>query len=224
MKQESWKRLERTLEPHGFYQDKSWQGDSATKWFVCAGSDDAVTACLRFVFKPKMHVLTVHLGWRHKAADAFSVTALENDWPKGFAWLKDAGVISAPCLSLFNLADHMGWVLGGMPVGGPLSAYESAVVRFGQVMGGSGWGQKDSRGVLACYVEDQMPFGWRSCNSAIRLAQVAGLCAALDEDGALFERCAAEHAALIDTDMFGLGSSANWIASLRSRLTRGLRN
>jgi hypothetical protein len=40
----------------------------------------------------------------------------------------------------------------------------------------------------------------------------------LGADIADFDQCAADHAALIETDMFGLGAAADWICSLRERL------
>lgn len=218
MKRESWLRLECMLERHGFLRDESRVEDAATKWFIRSSPDEDVTACLRFVFKPKMHVLTAHLGWSHKAVREFCLTALQSNWPQGFAWLKEAGVVDAPCLSLFNLADYMAWKLGGMSVGGDPAVYESAEIRLGEALEGTHWWQQDAQRLLAHYVNDQAPFDWRASNSAIRLAEIAGLSKVLGAGLAHFDRCASDHQALIETDMFGLGSASVWIASLRARL------
>lgn len=220
MKADNWKNLEGMLDRRGFLPNATAGRSDETRWFVCVSpQDDAVTTCLRFVFKPKMHVLTAHVGWRHSAAREFCFEALEKDWPRGFAWLKDAGVIGAPCLSMFNLADYMGWKLGGMPVGSASSVYESAEVRLTEVLDQSQWGRQDSAGLLACYADDRLPFRWQASNSAIRLAEVAGLSWFLRADVALFDRCAREHAAVIETDMFSMGKASDWTGALRARLT-----
>lgn len=156
--------------------------------------------------------------WCHSASRDFCLAALEEDWPSGFAWLKEAGVIDAPCLLLFNLADYMGWKLGGIPVGSAPAVYESADVRSAEVLKQSQWMQQDSAGLLACYAEDRKPFGWRASNSAIRLAEVAALSSCVGSDTALFDRCASDHAAVIETDMFGMGTASGWLVALRSRL------
>lgn len=96
MKRENWLRLGRVLERRGFVPDESCGHDGATRWFICVAPEAGVPTSLRFVFKPKMHVLTAHLGWPHGAAREFCLTALQADWPRGFAWLKEAGVNSAP--------------------------------------------------------------------------------------------------------------------------------
>lgn len=219
MKTDNWRHLESMLGRYGFMSDSMPGSPEGARWFACTDpEDDAITTYLRFVFKPKMHVLTAHLGWRHRAVHDFCVTALEEDWPRGFAWLKDAGVINAPCLSLFNLADYMGWKLGGMPVGSAPAVYESAEVRLAEVLKQSQWMQQDSAGLLARYAEDRKPFGWRASNSAIRLAEVAGLSSCMGAGTALFDRCASDHAAAIETDMFGMGTASSWLFALRSRL------
>lgn len=220
MKTDNWLDLARMLERYGFLPNSTPGRLDETRWFVGANSkDDAITTCLRFVFKPKMHVLTAHLGWRHSAARDFCLSALEKDWPRGFAWLKDAGVIDAPCLTMFNLADYMGWKLGGMPVGSAPAVYESAEVRLAEILEQGEWRHQDSAGLLTCYTDDRAPFSWQASNSAIRLAEVAGLSWSLGIDAALFDRCAQDHAAMIETDMFGLGKAASWTVALRTRLS-----
>lgn len=218
MKKEYWNQLEAMLKGHGFLRDPSQQQDLSIGWFVCAAPDTDVTTYLRFVFKPKLRTLSAHLGWRHDLTHHFCLTALKADWPRGFSWLSEAGVLGAPCLTLFNLADHMGWSLAGMPIGEPRSVYESAQMRLGDAIAGSGWMSTDARALLVRYVEDEKPFTWRSSNSAIRLAQVAGLCASMGSGSEAFEQCAAAHSALIEADMFSLGSAESWIAALRARL------
>lgn len=203
------------LEEHGFSRDLSQRKDSAIGWFVCATPGVEVATYLRFVFKPKLRVLTAHLGWRHEATHNFCLAALESDWPGGFSWLSDAGVLGAPCLSLFNLADHMGWPLAGVPIGEPRSISD---MRLGEAIAKGNWVNVDAKALLALYIEDEKPFGWRSSNSAIRLAQIAGLCVNKGRDSEIFERCAVTHSALIDADMFGLGAASEWIAALRTRL------
>lgn len=220
MKNENWSHLESMLRGHGFWRMPAQQQDPLISWFACSVQDVDVTAYLRFVFKPKFRILTAHLGWRHEITHNFILTALESDWPRGFSWLSEAGVLDAPCLSLFNLADYLSWPLAGMPIGEPQSVYEEAEIRLSDAIERNGWTSTDAKTLLSHYVDDEAPFTWRSSNSAIRLAQIAGLCVSIDSNGEVFERSVVTHAALIETDMYGLGSAANWIAALRTRLAR----
>lgn len=217
MKQENWSRLGHLLEKHEFRPDPSCVHGSTAKWFVHAQPDAEVAVSLRFVFKPKMRVLTAHLGWSHGPARDFCLQALQADWPRGFAWLKEAGVFETPCLSLFNLADHLGWRLGGMPVGDVSAVCESAETRLGAWLESRQWIHQNAQALLACYIADHAPFNWRGSNSAIRLAQIAGLIRHLGVNIAEFDQCATNHAALIETDMFGLGGAVDWAARLRVR-------
>lgn len=218
MKKDYWASLETMLKKHGFAPNPQGQRNSETAWFVgTSASGQAVTTHLRFIFKPKLQVLTVHIGWHHEAAHAFCLEALKNDWPAGLTWLSEVGLLQAPCLLLFNLANHMGWPLAGLPIG-PQAVYQSAELRFSDALSQAQWNSVGAESLLDCYVADRKPFGWRDTNSAIRLAQIAGLVKSLERDCAVFDRCAADHLALIQSDMFNLGSATSWVQSLRSRL------
>lgn len=215
MKKEDWIQLEQVLKEIGFSRDLSQRKVSSIAWFVSAKAATEVTTYLRFVFKPKLRVLTAHLGWRHEASHNFCLEALESDWPSGFSWLSEVGILGGPCLSLFNLAEHMGWPLAGIPIDGLRSI---SAMQLRDAIVNDSWMSIDAKALLGRYVKDEKPFGWRSCNSAIRLAQIAGLCVSTKNSNEIFEQCAATHLTLIEADMFGLGSASGWIAALRNRL------
>jgi hypothetical protein len=222
MKRDNWQRLGRLLDNHGFISADFVADDPATRWFVCTHPESDVTSNLRFVFKPKMNVLTVHFGWNHQISRDFCLAALQADWPQGYAWLKEVGVICAPCLSLFNLADHLEWSLGGMPISDVAAVYENAETKLAEWLESRQWFCQDAKELLACYIADKAPFNWRGSNSAIRLALIAGLSNSINRSSADFDQCASDHFLLIETDMFGLGTAAGWISSLRARLSLSL--
>lgn len=218
MNKGNWTLLEAMLEKHSFKCFSAKQSSSLACWYVCDPLTSDVFSCLRFVYKPKLQVLTTHLGWHHKDSSDFCLTALKADWPEGFSWLTEAGVLDAPCLSLFNLAGHLSWPLGGMPLGDRENTYENAVIKLDECLSDSNWWRIDTEGLFFRYVEDAEPFRWRSCNSAIRLAQIAGLCALYGNRTEVFEQCASAYSVLIEADMCGLGRASTWIAALRERL------
>lgn len=214
----AWRNLEYAVGRHGYVPLGVNAHDTATRWFVRPHRHEGLVACLRFVAKSKMRVFTVHLGWRHESAREFCLTALQQDWPRGYAWLSDAGVLQAPCLSLFNLAAFASWRLGGLPLERLTSEDRDAEISLDAALGEFRWGESSSRELLGIYAAGHGPFRWGTCNSAVRLGQIAGLCKVLTTGTELFDRCAADYASLVQTDMFGLGSGAEWIASLRRRL------
>lgn len=215
MKSDLWASLQALLEQQRFIRHEEGVSDPSVAWFVHQSSP-AVSTHIRFVFKKKLRVATAHLGWRHEPTHAFCLAALKFCWPAGFAWLSDAGVVSAPCLLLFNLANHMAWPLAGMPIGGPSVVSGSAETRFGEVLSQAQWTDMDAETLLNRYVNDQNPFGWRDGNAALRLAHIAGLLNNLKGDRLVLDQCAADHMAVIQSDMFNLGSASQWIDCLRS--------
>lgn len=216
----AWRNLEHAVGRHGYVPRMVNGRDTTTQWFVRSHRDEALVACIRFVAKQKMRVFTVHLGWRHETAHEFCLTALQQDWPRGYKWLRDAGVVQSPCLSLFNLAGFAQWRLGGVPFEHLMCAVQDAEISLDRALGEFRWGERNSRELLDTYVNGHEPFHWGACNSAVRLGQVAGLSSILASGTAVFDCCVADHSALIETDMFGLGSGAEWIAALRRRLAK----
>jgi len=218
MKKEYWAHLETMLKEHGFSRVPSQQQGTSIRWFGCAATGADVTAYLRFDSKPTSRILTVHLGWRHDAAYDFFLEALKADWPRGFSWLSEVGVLDAPCVCQFFLGSYMRPAYG-ISFREPQSFYEE-VSRFGELIARSDWGNLNAKGLLARYVTDEKPFGWlSSCSCAIRLALIAGLCAnKVGGSEEVFDRCAKTYSKLIEADMASLGTGSSWIAALRTRL------
>jgi hypothetical protein len=218
MKKEYWAYLEAMLKKHGFLSVPSQQQGTSVRWFDCAATGADVTAYLQFISKPTFRILEVHLGWHHDATYDFFLAALKADWPRGFTWLSEVGVLDAPCVCLFNLGGYMRWPGHAISFREPQSFYET-VTHFGDVISKSDWGNVNEKGLLARYVENEKPFGWlSSCSCAIRLAHIAGLCASNVGDEEVFDRCAKTYSALIEAHMFSLGTASSWIAALRTRL------
>lgn len=218
MKNKQLDYLATILDELGFLQEQETNQDSSTSWFVSPSDDKQVRTYLRFIYKPKLSVLTMHIGWRHEPTHNFCMDVLESEWPRGYLWLSEAGVILAPCLTIFNLAEYMGWSLGGIQLNATTSIYKEEMGHLKDVIKGTDWGSMHVKSLLTLYIEDRKPFGWRASNSAIRLAQIAGLCLSTGENRRVFDQCALAHAALIESDMFALGTASSWIASLQKRL------
>lgn len=222
MKNDHWVSLESVLRKHGFCADSRAPHEPATSWFVGEPiGAEALTTHLRFVFKPKLHVLTAHVGWRHEATHRFCMEALRVDWLAGFNWLSEAGLIQSPCLLLFNLSNYMEWPLAGLPVGGSDAVRESSEGRLANAMSRAQWNGVSAQWLLDHYLSDQSPFNWGNANAALRIAHIAGLVTTLKSDISLFDRCVAEHLSKIQADMFSLGSATTWIQALRSRSKAG---
>lgn len=171
----------------------------------------------RFTFKPKLRVLTAHVGWRHEAVHSFCLDAIKSAWHEGFAWLSEVGLIDAPCLQLFNLANYMGWPLAGVPVRESRQTYDNAFTHLGKTLSVEGWVRSNVESLLDIYISDHSPFGWRDGNAAIRIAEIAGLIHCLGRDMEILKRSSVNHLALIQADMFNLGSAEEWVTTLYSR-------
>ena len=219
LKQSDWGPLLHMLEMHGFAPDRATGNDAGTRWYVREDIASGISTHIRIVFKQKLRVLAVHLGWNHSVARDFCLEAVKLDWPRGYAWLEDAGVLSAPCLSLFNLADQLKWCLGGRPISSMDAVSCNTRNSLSDWLQERSWSHSGPQALLGTYVADKAPFNWRGCNSALRLGQIAGLSMCLGRDAQDFDACAAMHISLIQADMFDLGLASEWISTLRVRMT-----
>ena len=217
MKRQRWASLEAMLAEHGFVKSFVEDEKLQTIWFSAKSTqDDSFTTNLRFAYKSKLQVLTMYVGWNQTATRRFVIRALKEAWPSGLEWISETGLLHTPAMLLFNLADQMGWRFAGMPVGGDDLDFEKTLVQLNEVSVIDKCRLESIQSLLYCYLDDIKPFSWRNSNSAIRVAEIAGLLHSLGADFSCFDLAVRERINLIDGDMFGLGSAEPWTKSLRA--------
>jgi len=215
MKQKYWRLLTEFLEKRGFIIHDVRPPASTAIWFSSnQANQSSLHTWLKFEYKPRLQVLTAHLGWSDPVVHEFCLDALKCDWPKGYEWLSEVGVIENPTLLLFNLASGCHWDLNGMP----MNTETDFSLALEQLANTGLLKPVSSEDLLDLLLADSKPFAWSESNSAIRIAQIAGLVKKRRLDLSVLDECALSHLALIQADMFGLGSADLWIRSLRSRV------
>ena len=204
---------------HGYVKSFVEDEKLQTIWFSTKSTQDySLTTNLRFAYKSKLQVLTMYVGWTQADTRRFVLRALKEAWPSGLEWILETGLLHTPAMLLFNLADQMGWRFAGMPSGGNDIDFERVLVELSDRLVIEKIRLESSQSLLDCYLGDGKPFGWRSSNSAIRAAEIAGLLHSLGGDIDCFDSAVKGRINLIAADMFGLGSAEDWNKSLRAMI------
>jgi hypothetical protein len=213
------KLLETGLSKVGFDKLSPPGSSPENHWFVSNQVDEGVSAYLHLVYKPKLKVFTVHSGWKNSFSHAFAVDSIRQMWVPGYDWLTRVKVITAPCMVMFNVADHMNWISGGLDCKKELPEFQSqASALLDGLVSQKVRSLVTPSQLLDCYLHDDHPFHWKNCNSALRIAEIAGLVKLLGvRENEALDR-AKEFSALINADMFDLGKGDNWISNLFERI------
>jgi len=217
MNSEYWAFLSDVLSRNRFIHKENSVNSSAERWYEYLNVDqDEVKTVLKLSYKQNLRVIAVQIGWRHEESHKFCLDMLKMDWPEGYNWLLDVGVISAPCLNLFNLSSYMGWILGGIPVFDNIEKLKEEE-RFSNLLEREHWQITNSNILFSRYVADVKPFTWNACNSAIRVAEVAALSRLIGSPKD-FDDCVLRYQPLIEADMYSLGSYNRWISGLKAKV------
>ena len=217
MKRQRWIALEAMLQRHGFIKSFVEDEQLRTIWFSAKSTEgNNLSINFRFAFKSKVEVLTMHVGWTQPDTRQFVHRALEKSWPSGLEWISETGLLHTPAMLLFNLAESMKWVLAGMSVRGDDFEFERQISVLNSLLEIQNFRAENPELLLNRYLADISPFRWRNSNSAIRIAEVAGLVCFLKFGSDRFDVAVKEWLTLINSDMFGLGDALTWTDALRS--------
>lgn len=217
---DSLKFLEKSLSDVGFESLTNFSDMGPHPyWFSNKTATDLARAHIRFIYKPKFNAFTVHIGWENLFSQAFVVDAMREMWKPGYDWLIKVNVLSAPCIVTFNIAEYLDWNIGALRCEDSSAIFLKQIKDLmADVVLDKLISVSDPAQLLDCYLRDERPFHWKNCNSALRVAEIAGLVKLLGvrKDEALSR--AREFRALINVDMFDLGKGDDWISNLFERI------
>lgn len=213
----SWKSIDLVLSGAGLLRSSAHSQGMAVAWYRTQATDRQVSFWVRLASKPVLRVVTVEIGWSHEFAREFCIRFLRDEWPKGAEWLEATGVLSQPCLSMFNLGDYFNWPRHGVTVnetGEPdveaLSAVVAAAIE-------QNWNAATSKRLLATLASNAPPFEWFRTNAVVRLTEIAGLRAYVGASSSVVRGILTEHRDVIGASAFGMEDVDAWAKQLVAR-------
>ncbi len=205
------------LEGEGFTVIRHHGKNDVGTWYARGVFGVPLETLVRLAYKAKLNVVTLHIGWRNAEVHAFCVKQLQSAWPEGHVWLQEIGLVSAPCMTQFNLADVAGLGAGALWLN---ADRESQLLVLRRALRDRELVDCSLSELLARYLADRKPFSWAATNAAIRAVEIAGIIRQLGLPSARshFSEVIGNHREQIAHDMYGRGVPDAWIEALEDSI------